>query len=240
MAPSNTSAEPGENGGPSMGQQEWEPPCHPHAVLPAGPLGTAMLRLAGGSHPCEGTVQVKHHGWWMPVCRRSWSAAASRELCHRLHCGDAEGDVAISSLHGDRDISKGCPATVSNCSEGEAQLCLLQLDTETGCCAAELVNVTCTGKSMMGARCPHGMALCAIASPSHTQEPQHCVWLEGAAAVRAVWSCGRRANGALCATTAGTWPTPPWCAGSWAAGGRCVRHERPHSAGGTAPCCRMR
>ncbi|XP_031469747.1 T-cell differentiation antigen CD6-like isoform X2 [Phasianus colchicus] len=143
--PSNISAESGENGHPSMGQRVWGPPCHPHPELPAGPWGTATLRLAGGSHPCEGTVQVQHHGQWMPVCRGSWSAAASQELCHHLHCGDAEGDAVMASLDSDRDFSKGCPAAVANCSGWEPQLCQLQLATEPSCCAAGPANVTCTG-----------------------------------------------------------------------------------------------
>uniref|UniRef100_A0A669R8N8 T-cell differentiation antigen CD6 n=1 Tax=Phasianus colchicus TaxID=9054 RepID=A0A669R8N8_PHACC len=107
------------------------------------PWGTATLRLAGGSHPCEGTVQVQHHGQWMPVCRGSWSAAASQELCHHLHCGDAEGDAVMASLDSDRDFSKGCPAAVANCSGWEPQLCQLQLATEPSCCAAGPANVTC-------------------------------------------------------------------------------------------------
>lgn len=169
--PSNTSAEPGENGHPSVGQRVQGPPCHPHPELPAGPWGTAMLRLAGGSHPCEGTVQVQLRGHWMPVCRESWSAAASRELCHHLHCGDAEGDAVMASLDSDRDFSKGCPTAVANCSGWEPQLCQLQLATEPSCCAAGPANVTCTGKGTVGARRPRGTVPCASASPSHPGAP---------------------------------------------------------------------
>uniref|UniRef100_A0A8C9FT84 T-cell differentiation antigen CD6 n=2 Tax=Pavo cristatus TaxID=9049 RepID=A0A8C9FT84_PAVCR len=132
-----------ENGHPSTGQRVWGPPCRPHPELPAGPWGTAVLRLAGGSHPCEGTVQAQHRGRWMPVCRRSWSAAASRELCQRLHCGDAEGDAAMASPDSGRDVAKGCPTAVANCSGWEPQLCQLLLATEPSCCAAGPANVTC-------------------------------------------------------------------------------------------------
>ncbi|POI19684.1 hypothetical protein CIB84_016571, partial [Bambusicola thoracicus] len=122
-----------------------DPPRHPHPELPAGPWGTAVLRLAGGSHPCEGTVQVQHRGRWAPVCRGSWSAAASRELCHHLRCGDAEGDAATESPDSDGEATEGCPMVVANCSGWEPRLCHLQLATEPGCCAAGPANVTCTG-----------------------------------------------------------------------------------------------
>ncbi|XP_021256765.1 T-cell differentiation antigen CD6 [Numida meleagris] len=130
--PSNTSAEP-------------------------GPWGTAVLRLAGGSHPCEGTVQVQHGGHWMPVCRWSWNATASRELCHHLRCGDAESDAATASPDSATDVAKGCPTAVANCSRWEPELCWLQLATEPRCCAARPARVTCTGAKVLrlaGGRSP--------------------------------------------------------------------------------------
>ncbi|NXJ06303.1 WC11 protein, partial [Odontophorus gujanensis] len=119
-----------------------------------GPWGTAPLHLAGGSHRCEGTVQVQHHGRWMPVCRGSWSAAASRELCHSLRCGDAEVDTATASPDSGRDVTKECPTVVANCSGRELELC--QLAAEPSCCATGLAHVTCTGKGAVGACCPRG------------------------------------------------------------------------------------
>ncbi|XP_065611700.1 T-cell differentiation antigen CD6 [Cyrtonyx montezumae] len=112
-----------------------------------GPRGTAPLRLAGGSHSCEGTVQVQQHGRWMPVCRGSWSAAASRELCHSLRCGDAEGDTVTASPDSGRDVTKECPTAVANCSGWEPELC--QLAAEPSCCATGLARVTCTGAPVL-------------------------------------------------------------------------------------------
>lgn len=116
-----------------------------NASAEPGPWDTAVLRLAGGSHPCEGAVQVQHRGLWMPVCRDSWSAAASRELCRRLRCGDAEGDAVAVSPDGDGDAAEGCPTAPANCSGWEPRLCQLQMATEPGCCAAGQASVTCTG-----------------------------------------------------------------------------------------------
>ncbi|NXK47913.1 DMBT1 protein, partial [Chauna torquata] len=128
----NTAAEAGESECPGGGQQEPGPLLHPHPVPPAGPPGEAALRLAGGSGRCEGTVQALHQGHWVPVCRRSWSTAASQELCHRLSCGDAEDDAVTPSPAGEEDGTDGCPAATANCSGWEPELCRLWLATEPG------------------------------------------------------------------------------------------------------------
>uniref|UniRef100_A0A8C3BW44 T-cell differentiation antigen CD6 n=1 Tax=Cairina moschata TaxID=8855 RepID=A0A8C3BW44_CAIMO len=115
-----------------------------NASVEPGPPGEAVLRLAGGSERCEGTVQVLQGGRWLPVCRRSWHAAASQELCRRLHCGDAEEDATLPSQPGEWDSTEGCPVAVTNCSGWELEPCWLRLATEPGCCAAGPARVTCT------------------------------------------------------------------------------------------------
>ncbi|OXB57429.1 hypothetical protein ASZ78_010144 [Callipepla squamata] len=79
----------------------------------------------------------------MPVCRGSWSATASRELCHSLRCGDAEDAAVTASPDGGRNVTKECPAEVANCSRWKAELC--QPAAEPSCCATGLAHVTCTG-----------------------------------------------------------------------------------------------
>ncbi|XP_035183465.1 LOW QUALITY PROTEIN: T-cell differentiation antigen CD6 [Oxyura jamaicensis] len=116
-----------------------------NASVEPGPPGEAVLRLAGGSDRCEGTVQVLQGGRWLPVCRRSWHAAASQELCRRLHCGDAEEDATPLSLPGEGDSTDGCPVAMANCSGWELEPCWLRLATEPGCCAAGPARVTCMG-----------------------------------------------------------------------------------------------
>ncbi|XP_032043831.1 LOW QUALITY PROTEIN: T-cell differentiation antigen CD6 [Aythya fuligula] len=115
-----------------------------NASVEPGPPGEAVLRLAGGSERCEGTVQVLQGGRWLPVCRRSWHAAASQELCRRLHCGDAEEDATLPSLPGEWDSTDSCPVAATNCSGWELEPCWLRLATEPGCCAAGPARVTCT------------------------------------------------------------------------------------------------
>ncbi|NXI65650.1 DMBT1 protein, partial [Anseranas semipalmata] len=121
-----------------------------NASAEPGSPGEAPLRLAGGSDRCEGTVQVLHWGRWVPVCWRSWSAAASRELCQRLHCGDTEEDAVTPSPAGEGNSTDGCPVAMVNCSSWEPGLCRLRLATKPGCCTTGPARVTCTGKSHQG------------------------------------------------------------------------------------------
>ncbi|XP_040416155.1 T-cell differentiation antigen CD6 [Cygnus olor] len=116
-----------------------------NASVEPGPPVEDMLRLAGGSDHCEGTVQVLQGGRWLPVCQRSWHTAASQELCHRLHCGDTEEDAMPPSLLGEGDSTDGCPVVMANCSGWGLEPCWLRLATEPGCCAAGPARVTCTG-----------------------------------------------------------------------------------------------
>ncbi|NWX93287.1 WC11 protein, partial [Nothoprocta ornata] len=127
------------------------------AVVHAGLLGTAVLRLANGSSPCEGTVQALHEGRWAPVCRESWSPATAHALCKRLHCGDAEEEAAAADAPavGPSPGSPGalptarsdCVATVANCSGWQRGPCVLKLATAPHCCRAGLARAACTGES---------------------------------------------------------------------------------------------
>nr|XP_047909008.1 T-cell differentiation antigen CD6 isoform X2 [Anser cygnoides] len=116
-----------------------------NASVEPGPPGETVLRLDGGSDRCEGTVQVLQGGRWLPVCRRSWHAAASQELCRHLHCGDTEEDATLPSLPGEGNSTDGCPVVMANCSGWGLEPCWLRLATEPGCCAAGPAHITCTG-----------------------------------------------------------------------------------------------
>ncbi|NWV78536.1 C163A protein, partial [Dasyornis broadbenti] len=78
------------------------------------------LRLAGGSNPCAGRVEVKLRGHWGSVGDDSWDMEDAEVVCRQLGCGSAAG--AYSALDhfgaGDGPVS----LAVVDCNGNEATL----------------------------------------------------------------------------------------------------------------------
>ncbi|XP_051864821.1 uncharacterized protein LOC127566442 isoform X2 [Pristis pectinata] len=58
------------------------------------------LRLANGSNPCSGRLEVLYNGAWGTVCEDGWSIANADVICRDLTCGFAELSTD-SSIYGE-------------------------------------------------------------------------------------------------------------------------------------------
>ncbi|NXB12775.1 C163A protein, partial [Cnemophilus loriae] len=61
------------------------------------------LRLAGGSSPCAGRVEVKLQGRWGSVADASWDMEDAEVVCRQLGCGSAAGAYSARDRFGAGD-----------------------------------------------------------------------------------------------------------------------------------------
>ncbi|KAI4586293.1 hypothetical protein MJG53_004080 [Ovis ammon polii x Ovis aries] len=84
----------------------WQCPSDPWNYTSCSPKeeayisceGSRKLRLADGSGPCSGRVEILDQGSWGTICGYNWDLDDARVVCRQLGCGKALEDTLSSSF----------------------------------------------------------------------------------------------------------------------------------------------
>ncbi|XP_063060617.1 uncharacterized protein LOC134453799 [Engraulis encrasicolus] len=111
------------------------------SCLPA----SGQIRLVGGSHQCEGRVEVYHSSQWGTVCDDDWGMDDAAVVCRQLGCGSA------ISAPGEASYGQGSGKIVMDdvrCSGTECSLTSCSYNSNLNCGHGEDAGVRCQGQNI--------------------------------------------------------------------------------------------
>ncbi|XP_061211277.1 scavenger receptor cysteine-rich domain-containing group B protein-like, partial [Neopsephotus bourkii] len=132
---------------------------HDAGVVCAGSSPQQPLRLANGSNPCVGRVEVLHDHKWGTVCDDAWDLLDAAVVCRQLGCGEAVAAPTSARFGPGAD-----PIWLDDvhCAGTEAALSQCQLPAwgEHNCAHSEDAGVVCSGPNPLQLRVQEGPGPC--------------------------------------------------------------------------------
>uniref|UniRef100_A0A8C6ZVS9 Soluble scavenger receptor cysteine-rich domain-containing protein SSC5D n=1 Tax=Nothoprocta perdicaria TaxID=30464 RepID=A0A8C6ZVS9_NOTPE len=115
----------------------------------SGIADLASVRLANGSSPCSGRVEVFHDQRWGAVCEDGWDLIEAHVVCRQLGCGPAHS-VAHSSQFGNESSLIWVDAVECTGSEEALLECKVKLWGLQNCKSEGYASVTCSAAEAAG------------------------------------------------------------------------------------------